>query len=98
MKIQVDGKQVLELQEWQKNVIKNEIHDDAFQEDMERRVRWILEHKFEMCWERFQKEWLEKLRADPSIQSIPAGKKEFTELVMSHSEYKSRSQRELPKQ
>lgn len=94
MKLQVDGKQVLELAEWQKSVIKNDMPEEIFQEDMERRVRWIIQEKFDRCWERFEKEWIERLRNDPSVKNIPLDRQEFTTLVLSRSDYKSRSERE----
>lgn len=95
MKLQVDNQDVFELQPWQEAVIKNDIKDEEFIDDMKRRARYIWEHKFEKCYERFEKEWLEKLRTDQSIQNIPTSKEAFVNLVISRSDYKNRSQREV---
>lgn len=94
MKLQVDNQDVFELQLWQEAVIKNDIKDEEFVDDMKRRARYIWEHKFEKCYERFEKEWLEKLRTDQSIQNIPTSKEAFVNLVISRPDYKNRSQRE----
>lgn len=93
MKLHVDGKEIYTLEPWQEAVIKSVIKDDVFVADMERRARYIWEHKFEQCYAGLEKEWLEKLRADPTVQSIPKSKKEFAELVLAHPEYKSASMR-----
>lgn len=106
MKILVDGKQVLELTETQKQVIKNDIPTEIFQEDMERRVGWILTHKYERCFERLKNEWDKKLLKpiiDPAtkaetprgVSSIPLDKDAYATLVFSQPDYKNRSAREL---
>lgn len=93
MQVHVDGKKVLELNNTKKKVIKNDIHEDEFQADMERRVAWVLSHKYERCFERLKKEWEPKLKAS-GVQAIPTDDDAFAELVFSHPEYKNRKQRE----
>lgn len=94
MKIQKDGKDIWELQKWQEKVIKNDIHADEFEADMERRLRWVWEHKFEQCYKRFEQEWLPKLQADPSVAQIPADKKAFAEMIMQRPDYEDRKKRD----
>lgn len=94
MKLYVDGEQIFELLPWQETVIKNDISEEEYIADMKRRARYIWEHKFERCYERFEKEWSEKLKADPSITSIPTDKQQFVNLVLSRSDYKNRAIRE----
>lgn len=90
MKISVDNQEVFELAEWEKDVIKNDIDADNFDADMKRRLEWVLKHKAEQCYIRFEKEWLEKLRADPTVEAIPKSKEAFVALVKSRSDYKDR--------
>jgi hypothetical protein len=90
MKISVNDQEVFSLAEWEKDVIKNDIHADDFDADMKRRLEWVLKHKAEQCYIRFEKEWLEKLRADPTVQSIPKSKEAFVALVKSRADYKDR--------
>ncbi len=92
MKIQIDGKNVFELNETQKKVICNDIPDELFQKDMERRAKYIIEHKYERCFERLKKEWEPKLK--DRVESFPANDEAFAELVFSQPDYESRSQRE----
>lgn len=93
MKIQIDGQDVYELLPWQEAVIKNDIPNEIFVEDMKRRARYIWEHKFEQCMKRFEEEWMPKLRQDPNITSIPSSQEAFVNMVLARPEYKSRSQR-----
>lgn len=92
MKIQVDGKTVYELSETQKKVIKNDIPDEIFQEDIERRVRYIVEHKYERCMERLKAEWTPRLAQ--VHQSLPTNNDQLAEVIFAQREYKRRSQRE----
>lgn len=93
MKIQVDGKTVFELNETQKKVIQNDIDKDIFQADMERRAKWVIEHKYEQCFKKLKEEWEPKLKE--RVQSFPADDDAFAELIFSQTDYRSRNQRNL---
>ena len=93
MKISVDDKELFTLSETQKKVIQNDIHEDVFEEDMNRRLQYILTHKYEKCMERLKSEWMTKLKSS-GIDSIPLDDDKFAELVFERQEYKSRKQRD----
>jgi len=94
MKIKVDNKEIFELNETQKKVLKNDIHDDMFEDDMARRLKYILEHKYEQCYKRLKTEWDGKLEAN-GVQSIPLDKDAYAELVFAQPQYKDRKNRDL---
>jgi len=93
MKISVDDQELFRLSETQKKVIKNDIHEDIFDEDMKRRLQYILTHKYERCFERLKKEWEPKLRAN-GVSMIPTDPDALAVLIFSQPNYKNRSQRE----
>jgi len=93
MKISVDDQECFTLSETQKKVIQNDIPSDIFEDDMKRRLHYILTHKYERCFERLKKEWDEKLPT-LGVKSIPTDKDEFAELIFQQAEYKNRSQRD----
>jgi len=95
MKISVDGLDLFELKEWEKKVILNDIPSALFEDDMKRRLEYILKHKCERCYARLEAEWLPKLRADPKVTSIPADKEAFVAFVTARPDYKDRSARDL---
>lgn len=96
MQIKVNGKQVLELSEIQKKIIKHDIDEDEFDADMERRVAWILNHKLERCYDRLKREWEPKLIA-AGATSLPVSQEAFAQLVFAHPEYKSSKQKKQDK-
>lgn len=92
MKISVDDQELFKLSEVQKRVIKNDIHEDIFEEDMKRRLHYILTHKYERCFERLKAEWMPKLQE--RVQSVPTNPDALAELIFSQPDYKSRKGRD----
>lgn len=92
MKISVNDQEILTLTETQKDVIRHDIPTELFDEDMKRRVRYILVHKYEQCFKRLKKEWDEKLRQN-GVAMIPTDPEAYAQLVFSQPNYQNRSQR-----
>ena len=95
MEINVNGKKIFQLEDWEKKVIHNDIPSETFEVDCCRRLEWVLKHKAEQCYARFESEWIEKLRKDPNVNSIPTDKKQFVEMVCARPDYKDRSVRDI---
>jgi len=99
MKISVDDQELFTLSETQKKVIMNDIHEDIFEDDMKRRLQYILRHEYERCFERLKKEWEPKLAK--RMGSIPTNPDAFANLIFSHPDYMNKKMREsileLPK-
>ena len=93
MEILVGQECVCTLNETQKKVIMNDIHEDEFDADMKRRLKWVLMHLFEKCFEDFKKEWEQKLKEN-GVKAIPLDDEEFANLVFSQPNYKNRSERD----
>ena len=93
MKIYVDDQHLFTLSEIQKKVIKNDIHEEIFDEDMKRRLQYILMHKYEQSFASMKAEWEPKLAAS-GAKSIPTNPDEFAQMVFAHPDYKNRTQRE----
>lgn len=92
MKISVDGQELFTLSETQKKVIKNDIHEDIFEDDMKRRLQYILTHKYEQSMERIRNEWMPRLKE--RMQSIPTNDDALAEIIFSQPDYKNRTLRE----
>jgi len=92
MKISVNEKELFSLSEVQCKVICNDIHQDEFEADMERRLQYILMHKYEQCFKRLKEEWEPKLAQ--RIDTIPTDADKLAELIFSQEDYKCRKQRE----
>lgn len=92
MKIKVDEQDLFELSEIQCNVICNDIAKDIFEEDMKRRLNYILMHKYDQCMKRMKDEWIPKLKG--RVDSIPLDDDKLAELIMSQPDYKCRKTRD----
>lgn len=93
MQIFIGEEKVLELSETQKSVIKYDINEDLFEDDMKRRVAWVLTHKYDQCFERLKKDW-DPILASNGVTMIPTDKDEYAQLVFSQSNYKSKKTRD----
>jgi hypothetical protein len=93
MKISVDDVELYTLSEIQKQVIKHNINSDQFDDEMKRRLRWVLTHKYEQCFGRLKKEWDPKLLAN-GIDMIPTNPDAYAQLVFSQPNYKDKTARE----
>ncbi len=96
MKISVNDQELFNLTDLQKEVMKNNIHEDIFEDDLKRRLHWVLLHKYEECFKELKYEWDQKL-ASNGIKMIPTDKDEYAQLVFAQSNYKNRAARELDK-
>lgn len=94
MKILVDGVDLFELSKIQKRVIKNYINEDVFEEDMKRRLQWILTHLYEQAFTKLKAEWDSKLAAN-GVSMIPTDPEQYAQLVFSQPNYRSRKQRDI---
>jgi hypothetical protein len=93
MKISVNDKELFTLSDIQKQVIKNDIPENIFEEDMNRRLQWVLMHKYEQCFGRLKTEWDQKLAAN-GVQMIPTDADAYAQLVFSQPNYKDRAARD----
>ena len=93
MKISVDDIELFTLTDTQKKVIKNDVQEQVFEDDMRRRIKWVLlDEKYQRCFEKLKKEWEPRLKAS-GVTSVPLDDQAFAELVFSQPDYQNRSQR-----
>lgn len=93
MKVKLDDEVLFEIDELMISLLAHDIEDPL--NDIKRRLRYIIEHKCDRCYERMHKEWTEKFHADPNVTSIPAKKRDFVNAVLAHPQYKNRVARDL---
>lgn len=94
MKVSINDIELFTLTETQKNVLKNDIVSTDFDDDMKRRLQWIISNKYDSCFKRLKDEWEPKLAAR-GVQSIPTDKDLFAQLVLSQPDYKDRAARDV---
>jgi len=94
MKISVNDQELFTLSDTQKQVIMNDIHAEIFEEDMKRRLQWVLTHKYEQCFKRFKEEWDPKLTAN-GVAMIPTNEAEYAKMVFAQPNYKNKAERNM---
>ena len=93
MKVSVNDQPLFTLSDTQKQVIKNDVHTNIFDADMNRRLQWVLMHKYEECFKALKAEWDPKLAAN-GVTMIPTDPEAYAQLVFAQPNYKDRSARE----
>ena len=94
MNFLIDNESVFTLNETQENVLKNDINEDVFVEDMKRRITYIINEKYNQCFKRLKQEWDQKLIAN-NVMLVPTDPDEYAALVFSQPNYKGRKARDL---
>lgn len=94
MKIKCDDKEIMVLSTTQLKCIQNDIPASECAKDLERRLCYVLQHKYEQCFKRLKEEWEPRLKAK-GVQAIPLDEEAFCELVFSQPDYKDREAREV---
>jgi hypothetical protein len=97
MKVSVNEQELYTLSDLQKLVIKDYIHDDVFEDDMKRRLHWILHHLYDQAFLQLKSVWDIKL-VENGVKMVPTEKDEYAKLVFSQPNYKDRAARDLEAQ
>jgi len=93
MQIKVDDVAVFTLSDTQKNVLQDEISSVIFDDDMKRRLEWVLMHKYEQCFKKLKAKW-EPIFIAEEVESLPTDPDAFAALVFAHADYKDRATRD----
>ena len=92
MKVTVDGVDILELSKVQEDIIKHEIPSEIFEDDMIRRLKWIVMRKHEQAFKKMKEEWDHKLEK-AGVEFIPTNPDEYAKLVFSQPDYQDKDSR-----
>lgn len=97
MKIKVDNVEVLNVSETQMKVLADQIPSTILEDDLKRRVHYIITHKYERCLENLKAQWIPLLK-QRGVQSIPLNDEAFAQLVFEQPDYKDRVKRDQEKE
>lgn len=98
MLVKIDDEVLFEIDERMVKLIAHDIEDPI--PDIKRRLRWVIEHKCDRCFDRMKEEWTKEDESGQSnlaklgVASIPTNKRDLADLILSHPQYKNRVQRE----
>lgn len=93
MKISVDDVELYTLSDHQMKVMKDSVRRDIFDEDMNRRLQWVLvDNKYVQSFKRLKDHWDPILRG--RVPSIPTDPVAYADLVFEQVDYKDRQDRD----
>jgi hypothetical protein len=93
MKVSVNNKELFTVTDLQKQVIQHNIPKEQLDEDMQRRIQYIIMHKYEVSMKELREEWTPKLIAN-GITMLPVDDDAFAQLVFRQPNYQDRSARD----
>lgn len=96
MEIKIDDKIVLTLSDTQVKILMHDISSDIFEEDIARRLKFIIMEKYQACVKRIRQEWEPKLK-ELGKKTIPLDEEKFCEIVFECKGYADKKTRELNK-
>lgn len=94
MKISFNDVELFTLTPTQCQVLCDQIPTDVLEDDLKRRLQWVLMHKYERCFARLKQEWDAKLAAN-GVEMIPTNPDAYAQLVFAQPNYKDRQTRDL---
>jgi len=90
MKMEVNGKCVCTLKQWEIDLVKYVLTSEGFEEDMCRRAAYYWTHKVDQCYAALEKEWIPLLQKDPAVTMMPASREAFFSMIKARPDYKDR--------
>lgn len=94
MKISFNDVELFTLTPTQCQVLCDAIPHDVLEDDLKRRLQWVLMHKYERCFARLKQEWDAKLAAN-GVEMIPTNPDAYAQLVFAQPNYKDRKTRDI---
>jgi len=93
MKIKIDDRVIFELDDIKKAIFKDIIFEEDFESEIERLVKWVLEHNLSNITRSLREKWM-PLLGEMGIDSIPTSDEGFARVIFKHKSYKNRSKRD----
>lgn len=93
MKVKLNDEVVFEIDPTMMKILSYDLEDPV--SEIKRRLQYIIEHKCEISFNRMQLQYMEDLKNDPSIQSIPKSKADLVDAIMSLATYNDKKKRNL---
>lgn len=90
--VQFNGQNVYSLSPEDLFLLKDEMPAGTVEQDIKRRIAWVIEHKCEERWKQFREYWTSILLREK--QEFPSDKKDFVNLVVSRIDYQDRDARD----
>ena len=92
MKVSIDDVELFTISDTQRKIICDYLKEEIFEEDMKRRIKWIVDEITKNAFDQLKNRWMPVLEQEHD--SIPTNKEALAELIFARSDYLNRSQRQ----
>lgn len=93
--IKKDNKELFQISDIDIKLLEHDLLN--VDDDIDRRLQWVISHKCEQIYKRFKDEWESKLVSE-GAESIPAQRDAFVNMITARQDYKNRATREAESQ
>ena len=83
--VSVNGEPVLKISAHKKRVICDSIHEDMLEEDLNRRIRWVIDAKYNACLNRMVSRWLPILQS--RYDTLPTNIDNLVNIIYEQPDY-----------
>lgn len=94
MKIKYEDQDIIEISEIDRLVLENDLISEDIEEDMLRRIKYVITHKIKQCEKRLMDEWVPELLNDPTVDTLPADRDMLIRKILNMPNYKNKKQRD----
>ena len=92
--IKVDDEVVYTLSDLQLTILKSYVNEDRLQATINAWAMSAVRDQYNAIAARFKEEWINKLQADPTVESVPMAAQDFVDYVMARADYKTQKQKD----
>lgn len=92
MQIKINDEIILEITQDYQDLLTYSLPLDSLEDEIKRRLIWIINEKLQGCKKRILRDWLPILKSE--LTSLPVSDDDIVALVMAHPEYKNRDARD----
>jgi hypothetical protein len=94
MKISIDDVELLTINDTQKKVMQHTISAANLEDDLKRRIVWVLIYqRYDASFRDLKEEWMPKLTG--RYPSIPTDNEQLAQLIFSQADYKDRDAKDI---
>lgn len=87
-RVTMDGKEVLNITEFERKILENKIPKEIFDADMKRRIFYFITHPYRVEINKLKRTWIPKLK-QAEVKTVPLADEDFAHFLFSHPVYKS---------
>lgn len=96
IEIKYNNEVIYTITDTQLKIIKSYINEDYLDATIINRLTGQLDFRYSELATLFMNEWVARLQADPTVESVPVNTTAFVDMVIARPDYKTKKQQDTP--